>query len=165
LEAGMDACLTKPIDARGLLSVIEQFVGKTGATQAPIPRGPTIVATHPVGTDGEDSFDEARLRELEALGGTGFLREMLSTLLTDVETLTVDLQRAQGQDDFYLFRDVAHSIRSCAANLGAEPLRRQAERLESMPAETFAQHAAAELRGLVEQATRLRRDIGRRLSS
>src|SRR6476661_5632250 len=107
------------------------------------------------GGDREASLDEERLRELEALGGTGFLREMLSTLMTEVETLTIDLQRAQGQNDLFLFRDVAHSIRSCAANLGAEPLARQAERLEYLPAETFARQGAADLKALVEQATRL----------
>jgi HPt (histidine-containing phosphotransfer) domain-containing protein len=111
----------------------------------------------------EGSLDEARLRELEALGGTGFLREMLSSLMTDVETLTIDLQRAQGQNDLYLFRDLAHSIRSCAANLGAESLCRQAERLEGLSAEKFA-NDASEICGLVEQATRLKHEIRRRLA-
>jgi HPt (histidine-containing phosphotransfer) domain-containing protein len=111
----------------------------------------------------EGSLDEVRLRELEALGGTGFLREMLSSLMTDVEALTIDLQRAQGENDLYLFRDLAHSIRSCAANLGAESLCRQAERLEGLSAEKFA-NDATEVRGLVEQATRLKHEIRRRLA-
>ncbi len=41
---------------------------------------------------------------------------------------------------------------------------RQAERLEHLPAETFARRGAADLRALVEQAARLRHDIGRRLA-
>jgi HPt (histidine-containing phosphotransfer) domain-containing protein len=63
-----------------------------------------------------------------------------------------------------LFRDVAHSIRSCAANLGAVSLCQQAERLETLPVERFAQNDTAELYGLVEQATRLGQEIRRRLS-
>ena len=164
LEAGMDACVTKPIDAQRLVSTIEQFVASPSADSAPIGREPATVATLTRGGNGESSLDEERLRELEALGGTGFLREMLSTLMAEVETLTIELQRAQGQNDLFLFRDVAHSIRSCAANLGAEPLARQAERLEHLPADTFARQGAAGLKALVEQATRLRHDIGRRLA-
>jgi two-component system sensor histidine kinase RpfC len=164
LEAGMDACMTKPIDAQRLLATIEQFIASPSADLAPGSREPASVARLTRGGDREASLDEERLRELEALGGTGFLREMLSTLMTEVETLTIDLQRAQGQNDLFLFRDVAHSIRSCAANLGAEPLARQAEPLEYLPAETFARQGAADLNALVEQATRLRHDIGRRLA-
>ena len=163
LEAGMDVCLTKPIDTQRLLATIEDYIA-TSADSALNGREPASVATLPRSVDGEASLDEKRLRELEALGGTGFVREMLSTLMADVETLTIDLQRAQGEDDLFLFRDVAHSIRSCAANLGATPLARQAERLEYLPAETFARQGAVELRALVEQATRLRHDIGRKLA-
>jgi two-component system sensor histidine kinase RpfC len=158
----MDACVTKPIDSRRLISVIEQLVGNTAVDMVPPHESASI--TLPKVVDGESSLDEARLREIEALGGTGFLREMLSTLMTDVEALTIDLQRAQGQNDLYLFRDVAHSIRSCAANLGAVSLCQQAERLETLPAERFAQNDTAELYGLVEQATRLGQEIRRRLS-
>ena len=164
LEAGMDACIAKPIDAHRLLSIMEQFIGKgsTDAAQTLNEPAANIVMLPTVETD-ESSLDETRLRELEALGGTGFLREMLSSLMTDVETLMIDLQRAQGQNDLYLFRDLAHSIRSCAANLGAESLCRQAERLERLSAEKFA-NDASEIGGLVEQATRLKHEIRRRLA-
>jgi HPt (histidine-containing phosphotransfer) domain-containing protein len=89
---------------------------------------------------------------------------MLHTLLSDLETLTLDLRRAQKEDDFYRFRDVAHSIRGCAANVGAEPLSRQAERLEYLPAQAFAQRGAIEMGSLMEQTTRLRGEISRRLA-
>ncbi|MBV9235549.1 MAG: response regulator [Xanthobacteraceae bacterium] len=164
LEAGMDACVTKPIDAQRLLATIEQLIANPSADPALTTREPASVATLTRIGGREASLDEERLRELEALGGTGFLREMLSTLMAEVDTLTSDLQRAQGQNDLFLFRDVAHSIRSCAVNLGAEPLARQAARLERLPAEIFARQGAADLHALVEQAARLRHDIGRRLA-
>jgi two-component system sensor histidine kinase RpfC len=164
LDAGMDACITKPIDAHRLLSIMEQFIGKGSADAAPTLGEPAAnIVMLPTLEINEGSLDEDRLRELEALGGTGFLREMLSSLMTDVETLTIDLQRARGQNDLYLFRDLAHSIRSCAANLGAESLCRQAERLESLSAEKFA-NDATEICDLVEQATRLKHEIRRRLA-
>ena len=163
LEAGMDACITKPIDAHRLLSVMEQFAGKAGTDAAPAPSETANIVLLPTAETNEGSFDEARLRELEALGGTGFLREMLSSLMTDVEALTIDLQRARGQNDLYLFRDLAHSIRSCAANLGADLLCRHAERLETLSAEKFA-NDPTELGDLVEQATRLNHEIRRRLA-
>jgi two-component system sensor histidine kinase RpfC len=162
LDAGMDACLTKPIDARRLLSVLEQFIGASGTTAKPIELECSTIS--PIHQNSEDPINEVRLRELEALGGTEFIRDMLHTLLSDLETLTIDLRRAQGEDDLYRFRDVAHSIRSCAANVGADPLRRQAERLEYLPAQAFAQGGAVEIRSLMEQTTRLRGEITRRLA-
>jgi two-component system sensor histidine kinase RpfC len=164
LEAGMDACITKPIDAQRLLSTIEHFIASPTADAAASGRELAGIASLMRGAEREASLDEERLLELEALGGTGFLREMLSTLIAEVETLTIDLQRAQRQNDLFLFRDVAHAIRSCAANLGAEPLARQAERLEHLPAEMFARQGPTDLGALVEQAARLRHDIGRRLA-
>ncbi len=93
--------MTKPIDAQRLLATIEQFIASPSADLAPGSREPASVARLTRGGDREASLDEERLRELEALGGTGFLREMLSTLMTEVETLTIDLQRAQGQNDLF----------------------------------------------------------------
>jgi two-component system, sensor histidine kinase RpfC len=161
LDAGMDACITKPIDSRRLLSVLEQFVA-SGTTPNPIELQRGTISS--IRQNSEDPINEIRLRELEALGGTEFIRDMLHTLLSDLDTLTINLRRAQGEDDLYSFRDVAHSIRGCAANVGAEPLRRQAERLEYLPAQAFAQHGAIEMRSLIDQTTRLRGEISRRLA-
>jgi two-component system sensor histidine kinase RpfC len=163
LDAGMDACITKPVDSGRLLSLLEQFIGKSGAPERAdpdLPISPLISASQV----SNDPISETRLRELETLGGSEFVHEVLHTLLSDLQILTSDLQRAQGEDDLYRFRDVAHSIRSCAANVGADPLRRQAERLEYLPAQAFVKQGALELRGLVEQATRLRGVISRRLA-
>ena len=162
LDAGMDACITKPINSRRLLSVLEQFVPSSCARSEPIELDQSRIS--PIHKNSDDPINDIRLRELEALGGTEFIRDMLHTLLSDLETLTLDLRRAQKEDDFYRFRDVAHSIRGCAANVGAEPLRRQAERLEYLPAQTFAQRGAIEMGSLMEQTTRLRGEISRRLA-
>jgi two-component system sensor histidine kinase RpfC len=162
LDAGMDACMTKPIDSRRLLSVLEQFIPSSGARSEPIELDLSTIS--PIHQNSDDPINDIRLRELEALGGTEFIRDMLHTLLSDLETLTLDLRRAQKEDDFYRFRDVAHSIRGCAANVGAEPLRRQAERLEYLPAQAFAQRGAIEMGSLMEQTTRLRGEISRRLA-
>ena len=102
----MDACVTKPIDVQQLLSLLERFLNKASPVSLPVVGEPAAVTVLATSGDKEGSLDEARLREIEALGGTGFLREMLSTLMSEVEILTINLQRAQGQNDLYLFRDV-----------------------------------------------------------
>ena len=162
MDAGMDACITKPINSGRLFSVLEKFITTLRTSPNPIELGHGTVS--PIQEIAENPISEARLRELEALGGTEFIRDMFRTLLSDLETLTIDLRRAQGEDDLYRFRDVAHSIRGCAANVGAEPLRRQAERLEYLPAQGFAQRGGIEMHNLMQQTARLRGEISRRLA-
>src|SRR5262249_59473784 len=58
LEAGMDACMTKPIDAQRLLATIEQFIASPSADPALGGREPASVARLTRGGDREASLDE-----------------------------------------------------------------------------------------------------------
>jgi len=62
------------------------------------------------------------LRNLEALGGTGFVAELIDHFVQDAEELTADLVLALRDGDVQAFRMHAHALRSAAANLGAKRL-------------------------------------------
>jgi two-component system sensor histidine kinase RpfC len=125
LEAGMDSCLTKPIEPAKLLDAIEQMV--------PAPPAPIEGAKSPLVTDISShprfrpastlpSIDEGVLKELEALGGKDFLNEVTREFVRDAEVLIGNLAKAVDQEDVMMFRDRAHALRSGAANIGAKAL-------------------------------------------
>jgi two-component system sensor histidine kinase RpfC len=68
------------------------------------------------------AVDFAMLDELAALGGPGFLAELLKEFLRDAAVTIQHLHAAAEKGDVKLFRDKAHALRSGAANIGAKGL-------------------------------------------
>ena len=118
-EAGMDACLTKPIEPETLFAAIDDILG--GNT--PMARRqvlPDNVRALPQSSPA--SVDMRVLDRLELLGGSDFLIELIDDFLSDVETIADELQTAAQKADSLQFRGSAHALRSAAANIGAAGL-------------------------------------------
>jgi two-component system sensor histidine kinase RpfC len=122
-EAGMDACITKPIEAPRLLELIDQLVPETPQT-APASTG--LVAD--LSKDprfqgaGRPALDPQKLEELLALGGQEFVSDIASAFLTDGMQLLEELRSAAARGDTRRFRDKLHALRSSAANVGARAI-------------------------------------------
>jgi two-component system sensor histidine kinase RpfC len=117
-EAGMDACLTKPVNGSLLLNQIDELT-KDRAGGRPGQRA--AVASHPSAEPG-DGIDVRLLENLKALGGPAFVRDVLSTFLVDGAALLVDLQYALDQRDVTAFKEKTHALQSGAGNIGAQGL-------------------------------------------
>jgi two-component system sensor histidine kinase RpfC len=118
-RAGMDGCLTKPIEPKRLLDVVGQM---TESAAAPAPReNVTPIAQHAVrsGT-ASPALHESTLRDLQALGGEDFVAELIDGFFADGETVLEELRRAVALGDVHTFRDQLHAVRSGAANVGAQ---------------------------------------------
>jgi two-component system sensor histidine kinase RpfC len=125
LEAGMDSCLTKPIEPVKLLDAIEALVPAPGETAADAkPLMVTEISSHPRFRPAISlpSIDEGVLKELEALGGREFLDEVSQEFVRDARVLVQSLASAAENEDVTMFRDRAHALRSGAANIGAKAL-------------------------------------------
>lgn len=72
----------------------------------------------------------ANLRALDPDGGDTFLREIVTIFLEDTPQRIAELKAARASGDLARLGRAAHSIKGSASNLGAEPLRALAERLE-----------------------------------
>ncbi|GGE27231.1 hypothetical protein GCM10007276_00500 [Agaricicola taiwanensis] len=121
-EAGMDDCLTKPIEPSLLLSVIARLAGKEAPPVAPTEEQPSIarITTHPrFRSSARNALDERVLKDLDALGGPDFVAEVLNQFLEDAHGTLADLTAAQKAGDIIAFREQAHALRSSAANVGA----------------------------------------------
>lgn len=129
-EAGMNAYLTKPVETRHLLEVLESLVGpaKNGAPQ-PNTKG------HEEAPPVEDSpvLDPAAIENLRSLGtDQAFLNEIMRDFIADTREIIQDLRDARAQRDIKAFRNHAHALCSSAANVGAARLRSCAIRLNSI---------------------------------
>jgi two-component system sensor histidine kinase RpfC len=113
--AGMDACLTKPVQPAVLLKAIDEHAGPSLA--------PALAETVPaVGDPPEDHssvIDESLLAELEQLGGKEFVLNLVEEFFSDTERLIAELRSAAATGDSHRFRLEAHGLQSASANVGA----------------------------------------------
>lgn len=126
-EAGMDACLTKPIQPAALLRTIADIAAQDHPNAPPSPQpqhAPTVVtalSTHPrFRADPGRALDDKILHGLEQLGGPEFVLGLAEEFTADAELLIADLRRAAAEADAYEFRNSLHALQSTAANIGAK---------------------------------------------
>ncbi len=117
LEAGMAACLIKPVTPPVLLDAVREHA----LTDALPTTGPVAdIASHPRFRG--PALDEGALADLDALGGAEFVATVTQEFLADAETLLESLAEAAREPDMQAFRNRAHALRSAGANVGARAL-------------------------------------------
>jgi two-component system sensor histidine kinase RpfC len=138
-EAGIDAVLTKPVDAEQLVLAIEEtvarVVGSDVVAAAPpppppslrMPDGPAIVtpiSVHPrFGLESGPVVDDEAIEALRALGAdTSFFNDVIETFRIDARGILDQLGKSAAEGDLRQFREHAHSLRSSAANVGGARL-------------------------------------------
>ena len=131
LEAGMDRCIVKPVEAGRLLDIIADVAG--GDTTAAGSRS-TTPSTMP-STTGErpaQTLSARMLKDLENLGGAEFAAELARDFIADAESLLLTLRAAALVGDTALFQAEAHALSSAAANIGAEEVVRLCRRFRKL---------------------------------
>jgi two-component system sensor histidine kinase RpfC len=127
-EAGMDACLTKPIEPGRLLETIEGLAGDAPAEpEAPPPREGSLggnVLTHPrFGGEGLPVIDRRMLDDLQRLGSGGdFIVSLIEDFIVDAEAMIAQLEAASRSGNMRDFRELVHGLRGSAVNIGASQL-------------------------------------------
>ncbi|MEK6696919.1 MAG: ATP-binding protein, partial [Candidatus Deferrimicrobiota bacterium] len=112
-EAGMDACLTKPIDTRKLFDLFETLVPGGGAVRRSpeegAPEAEERAAAAPEGPEEPPCLDPRYLRELSDLGGTSdFVVRLAWTFLKGSKEKVRGLERAVADRDVEKARELAH---------------------------------------------------------
>jgi two-component system sensor histidine kinase RpfC len=160
-EAGMDACLTKPIEPETLFAAIEDVLDGQTPVAEPLPETlPENVKTLPQA--GPGAVDMRILDRLEALGGADFLVELINDFLADAETIAADLQAAAQSGDAQQFRSNAHALRSATANIGARGLSDLCRDWQGIGAADLARNGPAHIRRLTAEIERVRPILLRR---
>ena len=118
-EAGVDAFLTKPINAHSLLETIARLTAtQSKASDKPKPANmPAIAADTPI-------LNEDTLRHLNLLGGENdkFLDSVIQGFLLEGERMIESMNTALLIRDHTTFKDIAHALKGSSGNVGAEAL-------------------------------------------
>ena len=169
LEAGMDACLTKPVEPARLIEVLEAAVPPESPRAAAAGAGETEragaaagevapIASHPRfrAAAAAPPLDPQILASLEALGGSDFVADLARDFLEDARQGLAALQAALREGDVARFRARAHALRSSAANIGATGLHRICGAAESVTGAELASAGARHLTLLAAELERVR---------
>ncbi|MGH6931068.1 MAG: ATP-binding protein, partial [Dongiaceae bacterium] len=167
-EAGMDAHVTKPVDAARLLEVIDSLVPsdhRTAKSTLEPPSAPARaipISAHPQFQPAP--LDAAVVDDLASLGeGSSFFAELVCDFFRDVETLLEDMEATVEAGDILALRDAAHAMRSCSGNMGAVVLREICGRAREMTTQTIVSAGPAMIADLRQEFARVRHALGSRI--
>ena len=118
-EAGIDAFLTKPIDALTLLDTVARLTvthNNTGSTG--------LATAFPEPTKGDGALlNENTLRRLKLLGGGGdFVNTVIQGFISEGEQLLEAMGAVLLKHEYGAFKELAHTLKGSAGNVGADAL-------------------------------------------
>jgi two-component system, sensor histidine kinase RpfC len=123
-EAGMDVCLTKPIEPKHLLDTIDSLVEQRRAAaeeRSPQAGLGSNVVMHPRASgDGLPVVERRKLDDLSALGsGPEFVTSLIEDFIADGEDIIRQLEAAAKAHDTREFRELVHALRGSSGYIGA----------------------------------------------
>jgi two-component system, sensor histidine kinase RpfC len=183
-EAGLDAVLTKPVEANQLLAAIDEAFARVAPfatpigpstknhagpspappSSAPTPPPPaalqvvTPISSHPrfLSEVGGPVLDESVLDALTSLGnGREFLVDVIEAFRNDAHRLFAPLRVAIEGQDLRAFKELIHSLKSGGANLGAVRFCQTITAMKDVTARDLQQNGAAYLDKLIAEFQKL----------
>lgn len=170
LSAGMDACVSKPIEPAQLLELIDDLTDCSPAAAAPVFDPAGIVTPLFQGRqDDASAINWDKVDELADLGGPEFVEELLAEYVVDTKSLLEAIRDSVASADLEGFRNGTHALRSSGANIGAEKVAQMCLHLQRIGREEFEVKSVAHLRTLELELQRVRdalatRDWAKRLA-
>ncbi len=157
-EAGFDAVIAKPADAAQLLAIVSELrtarATRQDAGAQPAPEV-TPISSHPRFLGDGEVVREATIESLRGLGGADFLAEVVETFRTDAARLIPRLREAASRGELQPFADLAHALRSGAANIGGVRLAQTLTALEDLSAAELRQAGLAYVEKIESELKRL----------
>jgi len=164
LEAGMDACVIKPVEPQQLLASIAALAQppKHSPPRQEHPAPVTAIASHPqFRVVSPPMLDSAMLKELERLGGEEFVTDLIEGFLEDAGKALEELEEAAVNQNAALFRAKAHAICSGASNIGARRINELCRPWSTLRDAEVAECGAAHVAQLTDELARLRQHVAR----
>jgi len=160
-EAGMDACLTKPIDTRKLFDLFETLVPGGGAVRTSpgqgAPGAEGTAAAMPGEPEEPPCLDPRYLRELSDLGGNSdFVVRLAWTFLKGSKEKVRGLERAVAERDVEKARELAHALKGNSGQIGAFALMRACELFSGIAAGELERNGGTHLEGVKDELSRAR---------
>jgi two-component system sensor histidine kinase RpfC len=118
--AGFDAFLTKPIEPRKLLETLHRLAPEGRVAQRRTMLVPELAA--PAAERPAEFVDVETLKELESIGRSGFVADLIAGFNADGEKLVAAMAASVREADYKGFREQVHALKGSAGSLGAEAL-------------------------------------------
>ena len=163
-EAGMDAVLLKPVEAAQLLSTLDEIHARLMRPERIAVGAPMVVTpitAHPrFMPDSSATVDESTFEALKNLGGSDFVFEVVDTFRKDGARLVEQIRGAAEKADVREFRDLMHSLRSGAANVGGVKLCQTLTGLRDVSTKDLRGNAGSYVEKIESEMTRLDAILG-----
>jgi two-component system, sensor histidine kinase RpfC len=155
---GMQASIPKPVDAAPLLRLIGEL---TEPGEAPVipsfdPSGVIVPLFRPEEEPQAPAINAVKLLELEDLGGSEFVDELLTQYVIDAESLMAAIRASVADDNVDGFRDGTHALRSSGANIGADAVAGLCLHLQRIERGEFEAKAESHVASLEAELERVR---------
>jgi HPt (histidine-containing phosphotransfer) domain-containing protein len=103
-----------------------------------------------------EPLDARALGDLEKLGGRDFVRDIVAQFVGDAAAVLASLTAAVTERDPKAFREQAHALRSCAANVGAQNVYRMCLAWRDLDAQEIAASGSQYMQMLEAEFERVR---------
>jgi two-component system, sensor histidine kinase RpfC len=141
LAAGMDIRITKPFDAKHLLSLIDKYTADNSTDAITAMAADPLEVIVPISGQKSNEaavIDSAQISYLYSIGNQAFVDEMVSSFLLDITETIVVMRASISENDLHQFRFAAHSFKSSGQNIGAIKLSQLSAKLEHVTETEFA---------------------------
>jgi two-component system sensor histidine kinase RpfC len=164
-DSGMDAVLTKPVEAAQLLAAIDETYARVASPGNAALASPVVtpISAHPrYFADTGAVVDEATIDALRMLGGgSDFLGDVVETFCNDGRRLIELLRQATEEGDLRAFKELVHSLRSGAANVGAARLCQTLITMREVTGKDLRQHGGSYVEKLQGEFAKLETTLSR----
>jgi two-component system sensor histidine kinase RpfC len=120
--AGFDAFLTKPIEPKRLLDTIATLCPEHRASGRRPMLVPELSGAAGAADEHPAVVDLEKLKELERIGRSGFVADLVAGFLADGEKLVAAMSVSVREADYKGFREQVHALKGSAGSIGAEAL-------------------------------------------
>ncbi|HEX9190467.1 MAG TPA: ATP-binding protein, partial [Candidatus Deferrimicrobiaceae bacterium] len=163
-EAGMEACLTKPIDTRRLFELFDELIPGNALPARGAADNGTGGDPGPAEPEKEECLDTRVLRELSELGGGGdFVVRLVWTFLKGAREKIRELEKAVAENDPDGARKPAHALKGNSGQIGAIALMRACDRFSGIGASDLERNGREYLEGVRHEFLRARAALDRYL--
>ncbi|MBT8435430.1 MAG: response regulator, partial [Gammaproteobacteria bacterium] len=136
-DAGSNAFLTKPVNARALLDRIASLSREITREDTAAANKPTYIASHldrrrsTEEIRGSQWYDESAIRELSALGDYDFLFNLIRNFQRDGIQHVARINET-AESDYPAFREALHALKGSSIELGARTLADVCQQAEAL---------------------------------
>ena len=122
-EANVDAYLTKPIQAKKLLSTLDQLYKKNSGTRKSTVDIIEPNTNHQPAQENTNSIDHSVLESLQALSDNNdFVISLVQTFINDTESLLRQMESTIASNSYTSYLEHVHALKGSAGSIGLEEL-------------------------------------------